>query len=117
MHLGGEHLLLEAATLRFGDHRFQQAVADPQAAPVLEHRNAADVTIGQQARGADGVVALQSEEVDCVDVFRIPFLLRRHRLFGDEHGFADAAQVGIVLLPIGDADVYLTHRQTPDFLA
>ncbi|MNP79953.1 hypothetical protein D3C76_1779050 [compost metagenome] len=75
------------------------------------------MAVGEQAGGADSIVPLESEEVHGVRIFGVPFQFRRNGLLGDEYGLTDAAQVGIVLLPVGNTDVYLTHRQTPDFLA
>ena len=111
-------LLLALATLFGGfDGGAHQRFADLQAAPVLEHRDPADLPVGQQARGADRVVALAGEKMHGLDVLIVPFELCGHGLLGDEDRFADAPQIGIVLLPVGEADVDLTHQQTPNFLA
>ncbi|MDT4868584.1 hypothetical protein FQZ97_1035590 [compost metagenome] len=117
MHLGAEHLLHQATFFGLGDDRANQCIANLQAAPILEHRYPADVPVRQQAGGADRVIALVGEKVQGVGVFRIPFEFRRYGLFGDEHGFADAPQVGVVLLPVGQADMDFIHRQTPGSLA
>ena len=45
MHLGAEHLLLEAALFGLADGGAQQGVANFQAAPVLENGNPADMAI------------------------------------------------------------------------
>src|SRR3990167_2985166 len=63
LHLGAEHLLLQATLFRFRDHRAQQRIADFQATPVLEHRNPADMPVRQQARGTNRVIALVDEKM------------------------------------------------------
>ncbi|MNG28498.1 hypothetical protein D3C81_1626360 [compost metagenome] len=49
-------------------------------------------------------------------VVGIPLQFWRYALLGDEHGFADAADVGVVFVPVGEADADLIHWQTPSFL-
>lgn len=117
LDLGAEHLLLEAAFLGFIDDGAHQRVADFQAAPVLEYRDPADVAVGQQARGADGEVALESQEVHGAVIVGIPLQLGWDRLFGNEYRFTNAPDLGVILLPVCDTYVNLIHRQIPGSLA
>ncbi len=79
-----------------------------------EYRDPADVPVAQQARGADRVFAFIGEKMHGFVVFGVPLQFRRNRLFGNEDRFADAAQLGIVLLPVGYAYADLIHLQTPN---
>jgi len=117
MHLCGELLLAQIAVLRLGDGGLHQCVTHLEPAPVLEHRHAPDLAILQQAGGADGVVTLKGQEVHGDVVVGIPLQLWRHVLLGNEHRFADTADVGVVFLPIGQAYFDLIHWQIPGFLA
>ncbi|MNU10174.1 hypothetical protein D3C72_2571790 [compost metagenome] len=49
-------------------------------------------------------------------VVGIPLQFRRHALFGDEYGFTDTANVGVVFVPVGEANADFIHWQTPSFL-
>jgi len=113
LHLCAEPLLFEVASFRLGDHRLQQCIADAQSAPVAKHRDATDVAVGEQSGGADSIVAVEGEEVDRCGILGIPLQFRRHRLFGDEYGFTDAPQLCVVLLPVGNADMDVSHWRTP----
>ena len=73
--------------------------------------------VREKAGSADRVVALGGQKVHGLAVFVIPFELGGNRLFRDEYGLADAPQIGIVFLPIGEANVNVIHQQTPDYLA
>lgn len=98
MDLGRQHLLAQIAVLRLDDCCLHQRIADFKAAPVLEDRHPANLAILQQAGGADGVVIFHGQEVDGVVVVRIPFQFRRNVLLGDEHGFANPADISVVLV-------------------
>jgi len=117
LYLCTQHLLLQPALLGLADHRLHQRIADFQAAPVLEYRNPANVTIGQQAGGANRKVAFESEEMHRCGVIGIPFQLRRNGLLGDEHRLTNAPYLGDILLPVCDTNVDFIHQQTPGCLA
>ncbi|MCY1453482.1 hypothetical protein D9M71_704730 [compost metagenome] len=116
VHLGAEHLLLQVAVLCFRDHRVHQGIAHLEAAPVLEHRDAPDGAVREQAGSADRVIAFQGQEVQRVLVFRVEFQLRRNVLLGNEHRFTNTADVGVVLMPVGEAHMNLIHWRIPGFL-
>src|SRR5690606_18688574 len=59
LNLGAECLLAEIPAFGLGDHRFQQRIADAQAAPVAQHREAGDVAVGREPGGADRIVAVE----------------------------------------------------------
>ena len=108
---------MQAAFFRFGNHRLHQFFAHFQAAPVLEHRHATDMAVGQQACGADRVIAFLGEKVHGVGILGVPLQFWRHRLLGDEHAVADTTKLDIVPVPVRDSDGDLTHRQIPGCLA
>ena len=54
--------------------------------------------------------------MDGVSIVSVPFQLRRYRLLGNEYCFTNTAQGGMVLLPVGNAHVYVIHQQTPSCL-
>src|SRR5690606_36986722 len=100
-----------------GNGRLHESLADLEAAPVAEYRNPADMPIAEQACGAYRVVILKRQEMDGLAVLAVPFQFGGHTLFVDEDRLADASQCGIILVPVGQAYVNFTHRQTPGCLA
>ena len=75
------------------------------AAPLLQHRHAPDVAIGQQAtrrhRGAIGGIG---KRMVATRVLIIRFKRPRHALFAHEHQLAYAARFGAGLVPVAQAD-------------
>ena len=78
MYLCAEHLLSQAAFFGFCKHGLDQRHAYVQAAPVFEYRYSANMPVGQQARGANGVVTLKGEKVHGISIFGVPFEFRRY---------------------------------------
>ena len=64
MHLRREHDFAIAARLRALDQLLQHEAADAAVAPLLQHRHAADVAVGQQAAGADRLAVLEGDGVN-----------------------------------------------------
>src|SRR4051812_8956041 len=63
VHLGRKDDFPVAPRARLLEQATQQQCSDAALAPWLEHGHAADVRIGQKARGADGLVAVERERV------------------------------------------------------
>ena len=83
----------------------QHERAHALAAPLLQHRHAPDVAIGQQAprrhRGAIGGIG---KRMVATRVLIIHFKRPRHALFAHEHQLAYAARFGAGLVPVAQAD-------------
>ena len=86
----------------------QDRPSRPAPAPILNHRHAADVTIGQQPAGGDGASVAVSERVDAVRVVLVHLELWRHALLLDEHGEADALRLALRALPVEQSE--FEHR-------
>ena len=116
MHLGTEHLLLEATFFGFKNRGLHQCVANLQAAPVLENRYAADMAVRQEPGGTNREVALIGQKMHGIGIVCIPLQFWRYRLFGNKYRLTNASKFGVVLLPVGDTYVNAIHQRTPGFL-
>lgn len=100
-----EHDFLQVFGLCHFHQFLQQLRTDATTAPGFENGHAPDVAIGQQAPRADsfGVISV-GNGMDATSVQPIPFELWRNVLLAHENGFAQAAQLRLVTLPVGQND-------------
>lgn len=83
----------------------QHARAYTLAAPRLQHRHAAYVSVRQQPSGCDcGSIFSMGERMIAVRVLGIHLKLRRHALFTHEYELAYAAGVGAGVFPTAQAN-------------
>ena len=107
LHLGMQAHAVPAERAGPVDQRLQQRRADAAAAPVGQHRHAADgCAAASGARCRSGrAVGIARQHVPAFGVELVPLFLDRHLLFVDEHRFADGAQGVAVGRPVGRLDV------------
>jgi len=104
LHLGREGNLPVTALLCPLHETLQQQRTDAAAAPFLQHGHAADVSVGQQAAGCDG---LSLRKDDCMNRNRILVVqldLARHALLFDEDRKADRRGERVRFVPGHELD-------------
>jgi len=81
-------------------------VTDALAAPILDHRHAADLAVGQQPPGADRLAGvIEGDRMDALGVQVVQFDPGGHVLLADENAEADRSRDRLRLLPAHDLDL------------
>ncbi len=88
-----------------GNQPFEDRTANPPAPPLTDHCNTADMSVGQQAPGADRAsIRIDRQRVHGCGIGVIPFQFFGNLLLDDEHPAAQVLQRDEVLVPGSSAD-------------
>ncbi len=105
LQLRREHDFLVPLLARLLDERVQDQRADALPAPLLDHRHAPDVPVGQEAARADRLAGIvERNRVGALNVLVVELDAGRNVLLADEDGEADRAGDGLRLVPGHDFD-------------
>ncbi len=99
-NLRREHDFALAAAPRSLHERVQERATNALAAPLREHRHAADMAVRQEPARADRALAVESQRMQAFRIHRVHFELGGNPLLLDENGEADRRGVRARLFPV-----------------